>query len=88
MSLSYKKFREVIFVLDEGIDKGMVLGTNQPIGPLKLADMIGLDMLLYVQETLLNETGNSKYRISLLLKKLVRAGHYRWKTGQGFYCYS
>ncbi|MEG0384326.1 MAG: 3-hydroxyacyl-CoA dehydrogenase NAD-binding domain-containing protein [Solibacillus sp.] len=85
---------EAIFVLDEGIataediDKGMVLGTNQPIGPLKLADMIGLDTLLYVQETLLNETGDSKYRIPQSLKKLVRAGHYGRKTGQGFYRYS
>ena len=85
---------EAIFVLDEGIataediDKGMVLGTNQPIGPLKLADMIGLDTLLYVQETLLNETGDSKYRIPQSLKKLVRAGHYGRKTGRGFYSYS
>ncbi|ATP40323.1 3-hydroxybutyryl-CoA dehydrogenase [Solibacillus sp. R5-41] len=85
---------EAIFVLDEGIataediDKGMVLGTNQPIGPLKLADMIGLDTLLYVQETLLNETGDSKYRIPQSLKKLVRAGHYGRKTGQGFYRYT
>lgn len=85
---------EAIFVLDEGIataediDKGMVLGTNQPIGPLKLADMIGLDTLLYVQETLLNETGDSKYRIPQSLKKLVRAGHYGRKTGRGFYHYS
>ncbi|WP_274309139.1 3-hydroxyacyl-CoA dehydrogenase family protein [Solibacillus daqui] len=85
---------EAIFVLDEGIataediDKGVVLGTNQPIGPLKLADMIGLDTLLYVQETLLNETGDSKYRIPQSLKKLVRAGHYGRKTGQGFYRYT
>ncbi|MEK4698513.1 3-hydroxyacyl-CoA dehydrogenase NAD-binding domain-containing protein [Solibacillus sp. FSL R7-0668] len=85
---------EAIFVLDEGIataediDKGMVLGTNQPIGPLKLADMIGLDTLLYVQETLLHETGDSKYRIPQSLKKLVRAGHYGRKTGQGFYRYT
>ncbi|HEY4623970.1 MAG TPA: 3-hydroxyacyl-CoA dehydrogenase NAD-binding domain-containing protein [Solibacillus sp.] len=85
---------EAIFVLDEGIataediDKGMVLGTNQPIGPIKLADMIGLDTLLYVQETLLQETGDSKYRIPQSLKKLVRAGHYGRKTGQGFYRYT
>ena len=82
-----------MFVYEEGIasaediDQGMKLGTNQPIGPLRLADMIGLDTLLAVQQSLLDETGDSKYRIPFILKKLVRAGHYGRKTGRGFYQY-
>ncbi|WP_188208064.1 3-hydroxyacyl-CoA dehydrogenase family protein [Alkalibacillus aidingensis] len=84
---------EAIFVLDEGIasaediDQGMMLGANHPIGPLKLADLIGLDTLLYVQQSLLNETDDPKYRIPRSLKRLVRAGHYGRKTGKGFYNY-
>jgi 3-hydroxybutyryl-CoA dehydrogenase len=84
---------EAIFVLSEGtattedIDKGMKLGANHPIGPLALADMIGLETLLDVQETLYRETGDSKYRPATLLVKMVRAGHYGRKTGQGFYKY-
>ncbi len=85
---------EAIFVLGEGIataediDKGMVLGTNQPIGPLALADLIGLDTLLCVMETLLQETGDSKYRVAPLLKKYVRSGRLGRKTGRGFYEYN
>ncbi|WP_027365128.1 3-hydroxybutyryl-CoA dehydrogenase [Desulfotruncus alcoholivorax] len=84
---------EAMFVLMEGvasaedIDKGMQLGANHPIGPLALSDLIGLDTLLMVCETLYNETGDSKYRPCPLLRKLVRAGHLGRKTGRGFYKY-
>lgn len=85
---------EAMFVLMEGvataedIDKGMILGANHPIGPLALSDLIGLDTLLMVCETLYNETGDSKYRPCPLLRKLVRAGHLGRKTGRGFYNYN
>lgn len=84
---------EAMFVLMEGvasaadIDRGMMLGANHPIGPLALSDLIGLDTLLMVMETLYNETGDSKYRPCPLLRKMVRAGHLGRKTGQGFYSY-
>lgn len=84
---------EAAFVLQEGIasrediDKGMVLGCNMPIGPLALADMIGLDTLLMVMETLYNETRDSKYRPATIYTQLVRAGRYGKKNGKGFYDY-
>ena len=84
---------EALFVLAEGlatpedIDAGMKLGCNQPIGPLALADMIGLDVCLAVMEVYLSEYGDSKYRPCPLLKEMVAAGRLGRKTGQGVYKY-
>jgi 3-hydroxybutyryl-CoA dehydrogenase len=84
---------EAFFVLAEGlatpddIDAGMRLGCNQPIGPLALADMIGLDVCLAVMEVYLSEYGDSKYRPCPLLKEMVAAGQLGRKTGRGVYHY-
>ena len=84
---------EAFFVLAEGlasaddIDAGMKLGCNQPIGPLALADMIGLDVCLAVMDVYLTEYGDSKYRPCPLLKEMVAAGRLGRKTGRGVYAY-
>lgn len=84
---------EAFFVLAEGlatpedIDAGMKLGCNQPIGPLALADMIGLDVCLAVMDVYLSEYGDSKYRPCPLLKEMVAAGRLGRKSGQGVYQY-
>ena len=81
------------FVLAEGdtnpteIDEGMKLGCNHPMGPLALADMIGLDVLLSVMQTIQDEFGDSKYRPCPLLKEMVAAGYLGRKTGRGVYRY-
>ena len=71
----------------EGIDTAMKLGCNHPRGPLALGDLIGLDVCLAIMDTLYNETHDPKYRASLLLRKMVRAGKLGRKTGVGFFRY-
>ncbi|MDD2670679.1 3-hydroxybutyryl-CoA dehydrogenase [Zoogloea sp.] len=84
---------EAIFALQEGlasaadIDEGMKLGCNHPIGPLALADLIGLDTMLSVMEVFYTGFNDPKYRPAPLLKEMVDAGYLGRKSGQGFYSY-
>ena len=71
-----------------GIDTAMKLGANHPMGPLALGDLIGLDICLAIMDTYYTETHDPKYRASLLLRKMVRAGQLGRKTGIGFYDYN
>lgn len=71
----------------EEIDVAMRLGANHPMGPLALADLIGLDTCLYVMETLYEQFGDSKYRPAPLLRKMVDAKYLGRKTGRGFFTY-
>lgn len=84
---------EAIFALQEGlasaedIDTGMKLGCNQPIGPLALADLIGLDTMLAVMESFYKGFDDPKYRPAPMLKEMVAAGYLGRKSGRGFYRY-
>jgi 3-hydroxybutyryl-CoA dehydrogenase len=84
---------EAIYALMEGvadaeaIDTVMKLGMNHPMGPLTLADFIGLDVCLYIMEVLHNGYGDPKYRPCPLLKKMVAAGRLGRKSGRGFFEY-
>jgi len=71
----------------EAIDNIMKIGMNHPMGPLELADLIGLDTCLYIMEELYKGFSNPKYKPCPLLKKMVRAGYLGRKTGRGFYMY-
>ena len=71
----------------EAIDRAMKLGTNVPIGPLALADLIGLDVVLQVMETLHREFGDPRYRPAPVLRRMVRAGRLGRKSGEGFFPY-
>jgi 3-hydroxybutyryl-CoA dehydrogenase len=85
---------EAVFALQEGvgtpeaIDKVMRLGMNHPMGPLALADLIGLDVVLFILEVLQQDLGEDKYRPAYLLRKMVDAGYLGKKSGRGFYTYS
>ena len=84
---------EAIFTLQENvgtpeaIDEVMKLGMNHPMGPLALADLIGLDVVLFIMEILQRDLGEDKYRPAYLLRKMVGAGYLGRKTGRGFYRY-
>lgn len=84
---------EAVFALQEGlasaeeIDAGMRLGANHPMGPLALADLIGLDTVRSIMDVIQRETGDTKYRPASLLKEMVDAGYLGRKTKRGFYSY-
>ena len=85
---------EAVFAIQEGVatvedmDLSIKLGLNWPMGPLTLADFVGLDTLLYISDYFVDEFKDSKYRAPALLRKMVRAGWVGRKSGKGFYDYS
>ena len=90
----FPMINEAIIVLENGIaskediDTAMMYGANHKMGPLALADLVGLDICLAIMDVLYNETGDSKYRACPLLRKMVRGGNLGCKSGKGFYVYN
>ncbi len=85
---------EAVFALQEGvgsaeaIDTVMKLGMNHPMGPLALADLIGLDVVLFIMQVLQRDLGEDKYRPAPLLQRMVDAGYLGRKSGRGFFTYA
>jgi len=88
MFIEAMKVYEAGLATKEDIDNAMVYGFNHPMGPLALADLVGLDTLLYVYESMYADFKDPKWAPPLLLKKMVAAGHLGRKTGKGFYDYT
>jgi 3-hydroxybutyryl-CoA dehydrogenase len=87
MMLEAIRMLEAGMATREDIDNGMTLGCNHPMGPLTLADFVGLDTMYYITEAMYEETKDPKFAAPLLLKRMVTAGHMGRKTGKGFYSY-
>ena len=87
MTIEAIKVYEAGLATREDIDNGMVYGYNHPMGPLALADLVGLDTLLYVCDSIYDEFKDPRWAAPLLLRKMVKAGHLGRKTGKGFYDY-
>jgi 3-hydroxybutyryl-CoA dehydrogenase len=88
MSIEAIKVYEAGLATKEDIDNALVYGYNHPIGPLALADLVGLDTLLYVCDSIYAEFKDPRWAPPLLLKRMVTAGHLGRKTGKGFYDYT
>jgi 3-hydroxybutyryl-CoA dehydrogenase len=87
MTIEAIKVYEAGLATREDIDNGMVYGYNHPMGPLALADLVGLDTLLYVLDSIYEEFRDPRWAAPMLLRKMVKAGHLGRKSGKGFYDY-
>lgn len=88
MTLEAMRVLESGLATKEDIDSGMVLGCNHPMGPLTLADFVGLDTLYFITEAMYEELKDPKFAAPLILKRMVTAGHLGRKSGKGFYDYT